>query len=89
MSQATSEWRSLIRDAKIRLLTIWTLCRFRDEEPRSFLGASIRVILVTMPLGEMWVGSLYLYKAFTADGLIAASGMVEVWRVVEKADWAF
>lgn len=48
----------------------------------------MRVFTVAMTLWEVWVRSLDLYKTLTADGLVAASGVVEVGRIVEEADWA-
>jgi hypothetical protein len=36
----------------------------------------------------VWIGSLDLDKAFTAYGLVAASGVIQIRRVREEADRA-
>jgi hypothetical protein len=38
-----------------------------------------------------WMGirSFDLYEAFGADGLFTTSCGVEIWRIIEEADWAF
>jgi hypothetical protein len=40
-------------------------------------------------LRRMRVRTFDLYEAFGADGLIAAAGLVEIWRVVHETDGAF
>ena len=42
-----------------------------------------------MMFRRMRIWTLDLYKAFRADGLIAAACLVKVWWVVKKADWTF
>ena len=42
-----------------------------------------------MTLGVVGVWTLDLHKALAANGLIAAAGMVEVRRVVEKTNGTF
>lgn len=42
-----------------------------------------------MTFWKVWVGPLYLYKAFAANSLVAASSVIEIRRVVEEADGAF
>lgn len=55
---------------------------------RSETLVGVASLAIRMMLGQMRVGSLDLHKAFTADGLVAASRAVEVRRIGEKADGA-
>jgi hypothetical protein len=41
-----------------------------------------------MAFREVWVRPLDLHETFAADGLVAASSVVEVGRVVQEANWA-
>jgi hypothetical protein len=73
------------------LLAIRALRSLRDQEAALLLGVRrwFALLTVTMTFGKVWVGALDLDKTLAADGLVAASGVVEVWRVVEEADGAF
>jgi hypothetical protein len=50
-------------------------------------GWSIRIIYFVL----RWVGirALYLDEAFGADWLITAPGFVQIWWIVNEANWAF
>lgn len=38
---------------------------------------------------RMRIRSLDLYEALRAYGLIATSCLIEIWRIIEEANWAF
>jgi hypothetical protein len=40
-------------------------------------------------LRRMRIRSLDLYKAFRTYGLIATSGFIQIWRIINEADRAF
>jgi hypothetical protein len=40
-------------------------------------------------LRKMRIRSLNLYKALRAYGLIATSGFIQIWRIINEADGAF
>jgi hypothetical protein len=93
VGQPTAKGRWIIGNSKLGHLTIGAARGLRDEHLRgvlrrqTFVGVasfSVRVVL-----GKMGIGSLDLHKAFTADGLAAAAGRVEIGRVGEEANGAF
>jgi hypothetical protein len=71
-------------------LAVWAGRRLRNEHlgrivsVESFVGVSS--FAVRMMLGKMGISALDLNKAFTADGLIATSGAVQVRRVCQETD---
>lgn len=62
--------------------------RLRYQEPRGLLRIVIRIVLV-VSLWEMRIRPLNLDEAFAANGLVAAAGVVQVWRVRQEADRTF
>ena len=90
MGQSSTEWWWVISDAKFRLNTEGTCCWFRDQ----FLGIGRFCILVwrrcrVSMFGDMRIWPFDLDKAFGTDCLIATSSFVQIWRVIEEADWTF
>lgn len=71
------------------MLTVWTLGGFGDELAGSFFRVGIGILLISVPFGIVRVGSLDLHKAFAADGLVTATGVIEVRRIVEETNGTF
>lgn len=81
VSQTTSEWGRVICDAKLGLLAVGTARWFGDEHlGRLWIG--LWIVLVFMTFRKVRIRPLYLYKALATNLLIAASGAVEVGRII-------
>jgi hypothetical protein len=51
-------------------------------------GVVIGTVLI-VSLGEVRIRALDLHKALAANRLVAAPGVIQVWRISQEADGAF
>lgn len=89
IDQPSPKWRGLVRHTKFWSSAVRTLRWPGHQLFRIVLNLVCRgwrSIGISV-LRWMRVRASDLYKAFRADRLIAASCFVEMWWVVEKADW--
>ena len=89
MRQTAAEGWWVIRDTKLGLRAVRATCGLRDQLAGGLLGVFVLVVGVVVALGEVRIRALDLYKTLTTDRLGAASGLIEVRRISEKADWTF
>lgn len=88
ITQSASKRGWVVCDTEFGLLAVRAARRLRYQHLGRF-WIRLRIVLVVMPLGKMRVRSLDLHEALTANLLVAASGSVQIWRVVQEANRAF
>ena len=85
VDETTSEWWGLVGDAELGLLAVWAGGRLRDQHFGRVFGVKTFVRITDLAVGvmlrQMGVGTFDLNEALAADGLVAASSLVEVRRV--------
>ena len=87
--QASPEWRRFVCDTEFRLNTK-RACGWLRNERTILRGLRWRAaITCIMVLGRMGIWPLDLNEALRADGLVAATCLIEIGRIVEEANRAF